>query len=229
MKNRIKAFSVHLAISIVIFLMILAVVYCSWFPAGLFQAGAWQGLKIIAFVDLILGPVLTFIVFNTKKKSLRWDLTAVGILQAVCLGYGLMQLEQQRIVSMVLMDDQLFVVHKMDLELSGYKAKELELSLVGPPVLAFYNLPENIAAVKNDLMIVANLEGQPQFQINHYIPTHKALTDEHIEKRLQWRLDRLRYNADDECYWVDIDDKFVDGEACFAPYQGVKRFEQYQE
>ncbi|MDO6746894.1 hypothetical protein [Gilvimarinus sp. 1_MG-2023] len=229
MKNRIKAFGVHLAISVVIFLAILALVYFVWFPGVLFHAGAWQGLKIIAFVDLVLGPVLTFVVFNTKKKSLKWDLAAVGLLQIACLVYGLMQLEQQRIVSVVLMADQLSIVHKMDLERAGVEVSDLRHLGGGLPVLAFYDLPEDTTAAKVELQIMATFKGQPQLQVDNYIPMHNALNDETINKRLQWRLDRLRYNIDEQCYWVDIEDKYVDGEACFAPQYGVKQLVQYKD
>ena len=46
-------------------------------------------MRIIIGVDLILGPVLTLIVFKAGKPGLKLDLTLIGILQASCLTVGL--------------------------------------------------------------------------------------------------------------------------------------------
>ena len=54
-----------------------------WYPAPYFMAaGGWQGLRIAAPIDLILGPLLAFIVLNKKKgtKKLIGDMTVIVIL-----------------------------------------------------------------------------------------------------------------------------------------------------
>ena len=46
-------------------------------------------MRIIIGIDLILGPLLTLIVFKAEKPGLKFDLTAIGTLQAACLAAGL--------------------------------------------------------------------------------------------------------------------------------------------
>lgn len=60
-------------------------------PGYLFDTdGGWQALRVIAGVDIILGPVLTLIAANPKKstRELRKDFTAIGIIQVCALSAG---------------------------------------------------------------------------------------------------------------------------------------------
>ncbi len=67
---KVKASSIHLALSFLIFVVILYFILFEWYPEPFFTAqGGWLGIKIMAFVDLVLGPALTFIVFNHLKKK----------------------------------------------------------------------------------------------------------------------------------------------------------------
>ena len=80
--NRFGAFAVHLGISLIIFIILGYLILFHWYPDFFFTSdGGWQGIRIVAFVDLVLGPVLTLVVFNNKKPKaeLRRDL---------CFGYA---------------------------------------------------------------------------------------------------------------------------------------------
>ena len=75
--GRIKAFLIHLGISLVILFVLLYLLVFVWYPPPLFAAdGGMQGLKIILGVDLVLGPLLTLMVYNPAKgwKRLKFDL-----------------------------------------------------------------------------------------------------------------------------------------------------------
>lgn len=102
--NRWQAFAIHLAISIVIFLLLAAVIY-RWYPGVLFKYdGGLEGIKLIAGVDLVIGPLLTLLVYNTAKKSLKKDLTIIGVLQIACLIGGMWTVYQTRPVAVVYAD-----------------------------------------------------------------------------------------------------------------------------
>jgi hypothetical protein len=105
--NRFGAFAIHLGISLVIFLILGYVIVFHWYPEFFFTAdGGWQGIRIVAFVDLVLGPVLTLVVFNRSKprKELRRDLTLIGTFQAVCLAAGVWVVYSERPLAMVYAD-----------------------------------------------------------------------------------------------------------------------------
>ena len=87
--SRWHAFLIHLGISLSIFGVLAYLVAKVWYPGFFFQTdGGWQGLRLLLGVDLVLGPLLTLVVFRAGKPGLRFDLTVIGILQSACLVAG---------------------------------------------------------------------------------------------------------------------------------------------
>jgi len=105
--NRYSAFSIHLLLSLLVFMSLVAVMYFYWFPGDLFfMDGGWQGIKLVAIVDLVLGPLLTLCLFKRGKKGLMFDMTAIACLQIAALAYGFYATYNQRIVSIVYADNR---------------------------------------------------------------------------------------------------------------------------
>ena len=99
--NRWQAFAIHLIISIAIFIVLAALIY-RWYPGVLFlHDGGFEGMKLIAGVDLVIGPLLTLLVFNRAKKSLQMDLSIIAGLQIACLIAGMWAVYQTRPVAVV--------------------------------------------------------------------------------------------------------------------------------
>ena len=60
--NRFSASAIHLALSLLVFLSFIAVLYFWWFPGNLFfMDGGWEGVKLVAMVDVVLGLSLIHI------------------------------------------------------------------------------------------------------------------------------------------------------------------------
>ena len=75
--------------SLAIFAALAYLVVEIWYPDFFFLTdGGWQGLRLLLGVDLVLGPLLTLIVYRNGKPGLRMDLTMIGIVQASCLAAG---------------------------------------------------------------------------------------------------------------------------------------------
>ena len=140
--SRIRAAGIHLLLSIAVALAAAALVFGVWFP-GIYRslAGGRELFFLIMAVDVVMGPLLTFTVFDTRKsqRHLRRDLGVIGMLQTAALVYGLHVVFLARPVAMVFEVDRLRVVtaaqvYLPDLPLAapGFRA----LPLAGPWLLS---------------------------------------------------------------------------------------------
>ena len=96
--TKLQATGIHLLFSLLLVLIGFALLLM-WYPAWLFWSdGGIQVLWLLVGVDLILGPALTFVVYN-PKKSVReriLDLSLILIIQLGAFGYGMYQAYDQR-------------------------------------------------------------------------------------------------------------------------------------
>lgn len=99
---RINASLIHLAISFIVLLIPVYLIAFHWYPLPYFHTdGGWRGIKIIAGVCLVLGPLLTLIVYKPGKPGLMLDLTLIGLAQAAALGWGIWVTYTERPVAVV--------------------------------------------------------------------------------------------------------------------------------
>ncbi len=82
--NRWKAAGIHLCLSALIAATVVVVMLALWYPGSYFDAMGGQTLLVlIVGVDVTLGPLLTLIVFNPKKKRLKLDLAVIAVFQVI--------------------------------------------------------------------------------------------------------------------------------------------------
>lgn len=99
---RFRCFLIHLFISCFIALIILGLVFYVWYMDLFARAlGVEHILVIMLGIDLILGPLLTLIIAKKGKKTLKFDLAVIAILQISALAYGLYSVEKARPVWVV--------------------------------------------------------------------------------------------------------------------------------
>lgn len=73
------------------------IVWFIWYPAPLYKAtGVNKIFVIVLAIGLIVGPLLTFLVSKPNKKSLRFDIVIIVIIQLVAFLYGLYQVYDGR-------------------------------------------------------------------------------------------------------------------------------------
>ncbi|GAA0814915.1 hypothetical protein GCM10009111_12510 [Colwellia asteriadis] len=99
--NKVKAkyFYWHLAISTLIVSSISLVSIYIWFPKPfLILDGTWFAILTLAVVDIVLGPLITFVLINTKKSKLErtFDMLVIISMQGTALTYGLNQIYNER-------------------------------------------------------------------------------------------------------------------------------------
>lgn len=153
--NRYQAAFGHFAISLIIFAILGYLVYFCWYPQPLFAIDAgWQGLRIIAFVDFVLGPFITLFIFNPKKKELFKDLAIIALIQASALSYGVYHVYQSRPAFVVYADNAFYTVAASELEHFPLSNDILaEVSII-KPIYKILDIPREKHsieyAVKND-------------------------------------------------------------------------------
>jgi hypothetical protein len=111
LKTKFKATAVHLSLSIVVFAYLAYQIYFNWYPQPYFEVdGGWQGIRLVASVDLVLGPLVTFLIFDLSKRlrEIIFDLVIIATIQFGALSYGIYATYTQRPVAIVLIDE--FVV-----------------------------------------------------------------------------------------------------------------------
>jgi len=137
--NRFKASAIHLALSAAIGATVVALMLALWYPQHYFAAMGGATLIILLIgVDVVLGPLITLIVFDPKKKSLRFDLAVIALLQLAALVYGCSVMFEARPVYSVFVADRFEVIpaNAIDEESREKAAPEFRsLSLTGPRVV----------------------------------------------------------------------------------------------
>ena len=171
--NRFQATGLHLVASITLISFIFGWVKWIWYPQALFfAASGFDLMKILIVVDLILGPLIMFIIFNPKKKSLKFDVSAVLICQLLFLAYGLWSLYTVRPAYIAFVDNQFVLVRANDLENEDLKkASSVEFQqrpLFGPLIVGTER-PSDKA--EQDALMFASLEnvGIESFP-QYYVP-----------------------------------------------------------
>jgi hypothetical protein len=92
MKFRFKAFGLHVTASTCLFLLALGTLYFGWYRwPGWYLTGATTIVLMMAGIDIVLGPLLTFIIANPNKprRELARDISIIAVVQLAAMGYGI--------------------------------------------------------------------------------------------------------------------------------------------
>lgn len=177
--NRWKAAFTHLLISLTVVGSVAGYIICFWYPIPLIpMARADRLLELIAGVDLIVGPLLTLLVYKPGKPSLRFDLTVIGLLQAVFLGFGLHSVYDSRPVFLVAVPDRFELVFANEIDpgrLSQAKNPKFRTLGYGKPVLLGVEFPRsNKDEMQAILMSAVTGSGDIQMMPKYYVDYAKA-------------------------------------------------------
>lgn len=116
MNNRIKFFLSHLCISVLVALIVICVVFVLWYPSPLAKAaGVTHIFLMLLVIDVILGPFLGLLVYKEGKKTLKFDLSVIILIQIAALCYGIFSIEQGRPAWLVYNVDRFELVRKNEL------------------------------------------------------------------------------------------------------------------
>lgn len=152
--SRFKAFSIHFAISFVIFLILLYFILVQWYPQPLFSTdGGWRVIRIIVGVDLILGPLLTLIVFKSGKPGLKFDLAMIALVQTLALSWGVWNTYNERPAALIYTLDYFTPVPAYQLAEQGMTKEKLKQFGNEWPVVIYIDVPkEKLSEVLSESM-----------------------------------------------------------------------------
>ena len=116
MSKRLKFFISHLFISCLIALLVIGLVFFIWYPSPLATAVSVTHIFLMLLViDVILGPLLGLLVYKEGKKTLKFDLSVIILIQIAALCYGVFSIEQGRPAWLVYNVDRFELVRNNDI------------------------------------------------------------------------------------------------------------------
>lgn len=116
-QDRTRAAALHLGGGLLVALVAGVLVLGVWYPYPYREISGGRELFILLMaVDVVLGPLTTFAVFDLRKgwPVLRRDLSVIVVLQLTALGYGLWTSAEARPVHLVFEKDRFRVVHALE-------------------------------------------------------------------------------------------------------------------
>jgi hypothetical protein len=190
--TRWQASGLHLLISIAVAVGVLALMLSLWYPGPLFEAAGGNDLLfILVGVDVVVGPLITLVIFRSGKRGLKFDLAVIGALQIGALVYGLHAVYLARPAFIVFVADQFQVASVAQLdpeELAKAKYPEFRQPPLGGPLLAFAVLPTDPREFRESVILGAAGHDLQEFP-RLFVP-YAGRTAEVLAK--SWTLARAR-------------------------------------
>ena len=139
-RTRLRAATLHLGLSALVAAAAGLLVFALWYPWPYREiSGGRELFRLVVLVDVALGPLITFAIFNRAKPrtELRRDLAVVALLQFAGLAYGLWTVHLARPVHLVYEIDRFRVVHQVEIpqELADRVPPGIALAPAGGPTV----------------------------------------------------------------------------------------------
>lgn len=183
-KNRYQAFAIHLFISLIIFILLSIIITYLWYPGFLFNTdGGWDGIRLIASIDFIIGPVLTLLLFKIGKPGLKLDLCIIGLIQLFCLAFGTWTVYQERPVAVIYSNGTFVAKSQVALELYNIDVKKIYELDTKKPTWVYVDIPKD--EEQQSKLIISQLIRGPFYTFSErYLPYKdnvKKIIDDSIE------------------------------------------------
>ena len=163
-KDKFKAFLIHLTISTAIIAVVFMLIFFFWYPRPYFEAnGAWSVIRVLVMVDLVMGPLLTLVLFKKGKPGLMFDICMVALVQIAALVYGIQVIYGERPYYLAFAVDRFEVIGKVEIDQSLLNYPELKIKPNKGPTLVFADFPEDKKEREKFLFSVV-MDGQPDLE-----------------------------------------------------------------
>jgi hypothetical protein len=171
--SRWRAASIHLGLSATVGTLVVLAMFLLWYPPPYFDLmGGSMLVVLIVGCDVVIGPIITLIIFRSGKKGLKFDLACIAIAQLVALSYGLYTMFEARPVFTVFAVDRFEIVSASDIDpanLAQASAPEFaSLPITGPRIVGA-KLPTDPQEREKVLFwkFGADLKALPRFYVSY--------------------------------------------------------------
>ena len=167
--SRYRASLIHLLISALLVGCVVGIVYWFWYPEPTFGiVGVLPIMLMLIGIDLVLGPLLTMIVYKHGKPGLKFDLSVIALVQIVALVYGAHTLYQEKPHYLVFAVDRLEFVAQSHIDPLVMRFAESQTEQFAGLVQVFARRPEDPEEYQRyfDSVLFENqpdLERRPEF------------------------------------------------------------------
>jgi hypothetical protein len=165
--SRPRAALTHLGVTAAIVGAACALILLVWYPQPYFVAtGAAHVLRVLIGVDVVLGPLLTAIVFKPGKRGLKLDLAVIALVQIAALVYGVTTIYHGRPYFTVFAVDRFYVLARGDVVPAELERHEHDDWLRKPtrgPMLVAAERPTDAAGAQR-LLDETVFQGKPDIE-----------------------------------------------------------------
>jgi len=190
--SRWQASGTHLLISLTIAAAVVTLMLSLWYPQPLFEAAGGNDLLfILVGVDVVLGPLLTLIVFKSGKRGMKFDLALIGLVQIAALAYGVTVVFLARPAFIVFVKDRFEMVSVVELgpaELAAAKYPEFRAPPWSGPLLVAADMPVDPGERKKLIELAMggfDLQHYPRYYVPYAERTKEVLAQADTVARLR--------------------------------------------
>jgi len=190
-----KAFIIHLLVSAAVVGALLLVLVTRWYPMPYFVAdGGWQGIRLVAVIDVVLGPLLTLVIYNRAKprRKLFFDYSVIGALQACAFIFGVWTVFSARTTLVVFTDGTFYTIGADEARFLHDPYPTLLRKATQSPAYAMVNMPADPEA-RQALRRESMAERRPLFSFLHLVG---PLTPEKVPQLAEYGIDLHQLLAD---------------------------------
>jgi hypothetical protein len=176
--SRWKAALIHLGISAVIAAVALVLIVGVWYPPPYFGVSRASTLVLLIIgVDLVLGPLLTLIVFDTRKKWLKVDLGVIALLQVGALAYGMHSLFISRPAFLVAERDRITMIYAHAVRTETSEGDYVRTLPLWGPQLVSLQVPDDRESISQAIELMMGGGGELRERMAAYAPFERVQQD----------------------------------------------------
>lgn len=126
-REKFRAVSLHFLVTLAMATAAAVIIFFIWYPDP-FQTmlGGTRFFILVTVCDLVLGPLTSLIVYNSKKtrRALIFDYTVIGIVQLAAFVYGVMSMANARPIYVAFVKDRFEVVMAEEIADQDFQAAQ---------------------------------------------------------------------------------------------------------